>query len=181
MAKSNRRTLPVVPLAKGQVLLPGISLRISVQNRPDVAALLARIYSTTTTLSPAPSSITVACVPLKSAYLGALGEKVITDADEGRTEKGKAVLEDVHPAAARGGDLFGLGCVARVSGVQQGRGVGGLSLIVEGLERCWVRGVGRERPFFEAVVEGIQEEGMCCLFFYFLHEMRWGGCSDGGG
>ncbi|KIW01969.1 ATP-dependent protease La [Verruconis gallopava] len=155
-ASSKSRLLPVVPLPKGQVLLPGVSLRISVVNRPDVAALLARLYSTSSSQrSAADDTVTVACVPLGSPLLSPDGKRLIDAAvPEG---KDKHMTQDVHPAVARKEDLFGLGCVARVSGVQQGRGHTGLSLIVEGLERCVVEKVVKERPYFEAYVIPLQD------------------------
>lgn len=144
-----------MPLPKGQVLLPGISIRVSVVNRPDVAALLARLYSTTSTRNNDDTSVTVACLPLGSPYLAPDGKRLIA---AGEGEKDKQITEDVHPAIAREGDLFGLGCIARVSGVQQGRGQGGLSLIVEGLSRCRVEKIVKERPYFEALVTPIKDE-----------------------
>ena len=47
MGKSKARATTLIPLPKGQVLLPGVVLRISIAFRPDIAALLAHIYSTT--------------------------------------------------------------------------------------------------------------------------------------
>ena len=156
---SKSRLLPIVPLPKGQVLLPGISLRISVVNRPDVAALLARLYSTSSSRNnAADDSVTVACVPLGSPYLSADGKRLIDSTPDAEKGMDKQITEDVHPAVARKEDLFSLGCVARVSGVQQGRGQTGLSLIVEGMERCRVEKVVKERPYFEAYVAPIYDE-----------------------
>lgn len=156
---SKSRLLPIVPLPKGQVLLPGISLRISVVNRPDVAALLARLYSTSSNRNNAnDDSVTVACVPLGSPYLSPDGKRLIDATPESEKGKDRQITEDVHPAVARKEDLFALGCVARVSGVQQGRGQAGLSLIVEGVERCRVEKVVKERPYFEAYIATIHDE-----------------------
>jgi len=156
---SKSRLLPIVPLPKGQVLLPGISLRISVVNRPDVAALLARLYSTSSSRNnAADDSVTVACVPLGSPYLSPDGKRLIDSTPDAEKGKDRQITEDVHPAVARKEDLFALGCVARVSGVQQGRGQTGLSLIVEGMERCRVEKVVKERPYFEAYIASIYDE-----------------------
>lgn len=75
------------------------------------------------------------------------------------------VTEDVHPAAASKGDLFRLGCVAKVSGVQ-GRRQGELSLVVEGMERCRVERFVRERPYFEAQLVGIEDLGEFILVLW---------------
>ncbi|KAE9964024.1 hypothetical protein EG327_001143 [Venturia inaequalis] len=157
MGKRSSKVLPIIPLPKGQVLLPGLSLRISIVNRPDIAALLARIYSKANTITTRNSeeSIIVGCLPIGSPLLSPDGKLLIQAPTDG---EGRAVgvTEDVHPAAAGKGDLFGLGCVAKVSGVQ-GRRQGELSLVVEGMERCRVERFVRERPYFEAQLVGIED------------------------
>ncbi|RDI78433.1 hypothetical protein Vi05172_g11593 [Venturia inaequalis] len=157
MGKRSSKVLPIIPLPKGQVLLPGLSLRISIVNRPDIAALLARIYSKANTITTRNSeeSIIVGCLPIGSPLLSPDGKLLIQAPTDG---EGRAVgvTEDVHPAAAGKGDLFGLGCVAKVSGVQ-GRRQGDLSLVVEGMERCRVERFVRERPYFEAQLVGIED------------------------
>lgn len=125
-----------------------------------MAALLARLYSTSSARnnnSTADENVTVACVPLGSPYLSPDGERLIESTPEDQA-KDCQITEDVHPAVARKEDIFALGCVARVSGVQQGRGQTGLSLIVEGMERCRVDQVVKERPYFEAYVSSIVDE-----------------------
>ncbi|KAH0300097.1 hypothetical protein KCU84_g16087, partial [Aureobasidium melanogenum] len=62
-------TLPIIPLAEGSVLLPGLTLRIPLQGRGDIAAILANIYSKAATPTPDHSSITVGCLPVNSPYL----------------------------------------------------------------------------------------------------------------
>jgi ATP-dependent Lon protease len=45
MAKPQTANLPLIPLARGTILLPGLVQRIPVSsNRPDVPALLAHVY-----------------------------------------------------------------------------------------------------------------------------------------
>lgn len=158
MGKRTSKVLPIIPLPKGQVLLPGLSLRISIVNRPDIAALLARIYSKANTSNRnSEESIIVGCLPIGSPLLSPDGKLLIQAPTDG---EGRAVgvTEDVHPAAASKGDLFWLGCVAKVSGVQ-GRRQGELSLVVEGMERCRVERFVRERPYFEAQLVGIEDLG----------------------
>lgn len=166
MGKRSSKVLPIIPLPKGQVLLPGLSLRISIVNRPDIAALLARIYSKANTITTRNSeeSIIVGCLPIGSPLLSPDGKLLIQAPTDG---EGRAVgvTEYVHPAAASKGDLFRLGCVAKVSGVQ-GRRQGELSLVVEGMERCRVERFVRERPYFEAQLVGIEDLGEFILVLW---------------
>jgi ATP-dependent Lon protease len=152
MGKPRSKTIPIIPLPKGQVLLPGVSIRISIANRADLAALLARIYSTT--LNRQDSPVTIGCVPVGSPYLSPDGKKLIEEGKAGHRQD----VPEVHPAAAKKGDLFGYGTLAKVSGVQ-GRSRGDLSLVVEGLWRFKVEKVVQERPYFEAQVAPFPEDG----------------------
>ncbi|KAK5115586.1 hypothetical protein LTR85_009757 [Meristemomyces frigidus] len=152
-ASSRSRTLPLVPLPTSLVLLPGVTTRIPLQNRSDVAAILAHIYSKAATPRPEPSSVTVGCVPLNSPYLSADGKQLLEDGDKDR----KAATAQTDPAQARKPDLFLYGTMARVTGVQ-GRRPGELTLVVEGVSRFRIEKVLRERPYFEATVT-LHEEG----------------------
>jgi ATP-dependent Lon protease len=145
MGRAKSTLLPIVLLPKDQVLLPGVSLRINVANRADLAALLAHIYSTAST-PRGESVISIGCVPLKSAFLSSDGKRLIDDGHD----KGKERPE-IHPVAAKKDDLFGYGVVAKVSGVQ-GRNRNDLSLVVEGTSRFKIDKVTQERPYFEATV-----------------------------
>ncbi|KAF1989168.1 ATP-dependent protease La [Aulographum hederae CBS 113979] len=152
MGRSKSKMLTLIPLPRGQVLLPGVSIRIPIANRPDIAALLAHIYSKATA-SKADASVTVGCVPLNSPYLSSDGKRLI---EEGLNSQNAP--EDTDPATAKKGDLFSYGCVARVSGVQ-GRRQGDLSLLVEGASRFRIEEIVQERPYFEArVAPHVDEE-----------------------
>jgi len=147
MAKSTKiRTLPLVPLPTHLVLLPGVTTRIPLQNRADVAAILAHIYSKASTPRPEPNNITVGCVPLNSPYLSTDGKQLIEDGGEK-----KVASVQMDPAQARKPDLFLYGTMARVTGVQ-GRRAGELTLVVEGVQRFKTEKILRELPFFEAKV-----------------------------
>ncbi|KAK5690522.1 hypothetical protein LTR17_025915 [Elasticomyces elasticus] len=154
MAKASRtRTLPLIPLPPSLVLLPGVTTRIPLQNRADVAALLAHIYSKAATPRPEPSSITVGCVPLNSAYLSSDGKQLLEGSD---TEKKGAIIQ-TDPSQARKPDLFQYGTLARVTGVQ-GRREGQLTLVVEGVSRFKTDKITSERPYFEARVALHEEQ-----------------------
>ncbi|TKA41950.1 Lon protease 2, peroxisomal [Friedmanniomyces endolithicus] len=155
MANSSRtRTLPLIPLPSSLVLLPGVTARIPLQNRADVAALLANIYSKAATPRPEPSSITIGCVPLKSAYLSADGKQLLEAAEK----DAERVTVQTDPSQARKSDLFQYGVLARVTGVQ-GRREGQLTLVVEGVSRFRTDKIIRERPYFEARVT-VHEEAV---------------------
>lgn len=150
------KVLPLIPLAPPLAVLPGTTLKVPITNRADVAAILAKIYSISPTAKP-DAAITVACVPLCSSQLGRHGALLI---EEGKNEKqGKAVFES-DPVNATKKDIFGYGCIAKVSGVQGVR-QGDLSLIVEGLERVEIVDVLQERPYFEGELRGVDEHSEC--------------------
>src|SRR2546430_12104475 len=157
MAPSNQTTLPLIPLAKDSVLLPGITFRIPVSaSRPDIPALLSHIYSRATnkTHRKSDNTMVVGCVPLNSALLSRDGHKLITRDDEFSPRE----RQEIDPARAKKQDLFEFGTVAKVSGVE-GRGTGEFALLVEGICRFKVEKITQERPFFEAQVSHFHDEG----------------------
>jgi ATP-dependent Lon protease len=145
------KVLPLIPLAPPLAVLPGTTLKVPITNRPDVAAILAKIYSISPTAKP-DAAITVACVPLCSSQLGPDGKLLIEEA-EGK--KSTAVFES-DPVNATKKDVYRYACIAKVSGVH-GRRQGDLSLIVEGLERVEVVDVLQERPYFEGELRAVDE------------------------
>ena len=99
MAKSSTsRTLPLVPLPHGTVLLPGVVTRVPLQNRADIAAILANIYSKASTPRPEASSVTVGCVPLNSPYLSPDGKQLI---DDGKNKDKRDAAVQTDPSMAR--------------------------------------------------------------------------------
>ncbi len=158
MASAKPVMLPVIPLAKDTVLLPGIVLRIPVAgNRPDIPALLSSVYSRAASKYPSQrlDHVNIACVPLNSPFLTKNGQKMISE-DE-RSLKPKERL-DIKPGSATRKDLFGYGVAAKISGVE-GRGTGEFALIVEGVARIRIDKLTQERPFFEAEVTYEYDEG----------------------
>jgi len=158
MAPLKPITLPIIPLAKDTVLLPGIVLRIPVAgNRPDIPALLSSVYSRAASKSPSQrlDYVHVACVPLNSPLLSKNGQKMISQ--DGRSPQQKERL-NIQPGSARKEDLFGYGVAAKISGVE-GRGTGEFALIVEGVARLRLDKITQERPFFEAEVTYEYDEG----------------------
>ena len=148
-------TLPVIPLARDTVLLPGIVLRVPVAgNRSDVPALLSSVYSRAASKSPSQrlENVNIACVPLNSPFLSRNGQKMI--AEDNRPKE----RSDVNPYATTKDDLFGYGVAAKISGVE-GRGTGEFALLVEGLARIRIDKVTQESPFFEAEVIYEHDDG----------------------
>ena len=86
--------LPVIPLAKDTVLLPGIILRIPVPgDRSDIPTLLSTVYSRAASKTPSQrlDNVNVVCVPLGSPLLSRTGQKTISE--KGQTPDPKESLE----------------------------------------------------------------------------------------
>lgn len=151
--------LPVIPLAKDTILLPGIILRIPVPgDRSDIPALLSTVYSRAASKTPSQrlDNVNVVCVPLCSPLLSRNGQKTISE--NGQTPGSKEVFE-VNPSTATKKDLFGYGVAAKISGVE-GRGTGEFALLVEGVARVKIDKVTQETPYFEAEVTYKHDAGM---------------------
>lgn len=158
MAPARTATLPVIPLAKNTVLLPGVALRIPVAgNRADVPALLSSVYSRAAAKTPSQrlDNVNIACVPLNSPFLTPSGQGMISQDDKSLKPKERL---DINPASARRDDLFGYGVAAKISGVE-GRSTGEFALLVEGVARIKIDKITQERPFFEAEVTYHYDEG----------------------
>ncbi|EFQ30582.1 ATP-dependent protease La [Colletotrichum graminicola M1.001] len=151
MARFQTDTLPVIPLARGTILLPGVSQRILVTaSRPDIPALLANVYTRAATAAPNEriDAVPIACVPVSSPFVGPNGQLLIQDADH----MDESLIKEVNPGTARKADLFNYGVAARITGIE-GRGTAEFALRVEGVARIRVEKVTQERPHFEATVK----------------------------
>ncbi|KAL1955151.1 hypothetical protein VTO42DRAFT_8966 [Malbranchea cinnamomea] len=150
MTSNNTRTMkiPLVPLPKDSVLLPGVTLRIPITNRPDIPQLLASLFSRASAKSNK-SSVLVGCVPLKSPYLSKDGQRLLEDSDREAQHAAETAVTDPSKATKR--DLFGYGTIAKVIGVQ-GRAKVEPYLLVEGAKRFSIRKITKESPYFEAEV-----------------------------
>ena len=157
MGQSKSQTLPILPLPKGSVLLPGITLRIPVTNRTDIRALLASVFSKDKRPRVDATAISIGCVPLNSPLLRSDGQQLLDDGDS--QSKRPTLHEDTNPGDADHRDLFMYGTVAKISGVQ-GRRADDLSLIVEGIRRFRLDRFTQMRPYFEAEVAYLDEEGI---------------------
>lgn len=160
---SGRTTkLALVPLPKGSVLLPGVTLRIPVSNRPDIANLLTTVLDRSPAAKRDGSIVTFGCIPLSSPYLSKDGQRVI---DDGTLEEDKREeYEMIDAGQARKEDLFRYGTVGKVIGIQR-RAYAEPSLLVQGIQRFTLKRVLKERPFFEAETIIHDDKGLCPLHY----------------
>lgn len=149
---SSTKVLPLIPLAPPLAVLPGTTVKIPITNRSDVAAILAKIYSISPTAKP-DAAITVACVPLNSSAISPVDGRLLLEDNGDKTAK---TAYESDPVLATKKDVFGFGCIAKVTGVQ-GRRQGDLSLVVEGLARVRVVDVVQERPYFEGDLAAVDD------------------------
>ncbi|KAL8787289.1 MAG: hypothetical protein Q9195_007848 [Heterodermia aff. obscurata] len=154
MGQTKSQTLPLLPLADDAVLLPGTTLRIPVDGRSDIPALLTFLYTRAKSPKPDTSTILIGCVPLNSTLLSADGQRLIAGEDgEEPTHSGHSL------ESATKKDLFSFGTVAKISGVQ-GRRTNELSLILEGIRRFKIQKITQTKPFFEARVALLDEDAV---------------------
>jgi ATP-dependent Lon protease len=155
-----RIILPIIPLARDAVLLPGITLRIPIFNRTDIPALLNAVYTQAGSVGADAPSIQVGCVPLCSPLLSPEGLNLLEDSEH-RVRKTAEHLAN-NPSGAEAKDLFGYGVIAKIAGVQ-GRRPGELALVVEGTRRFRVERFTQFKPYMECEVTPLGEECESCL------------------
>ena len=149
-------SIPIIPLAKDSVLLPGVTLRIPVSHRLDIPTLLSAAFPRAAHSKTGTTTLAIGCVPLKSSYLGSDGRQLLEDPNGESTQRQEH--PEFNPAKAKAGDLFGYGCLAKIIGVQ-GRSNADPYLLVEGLRRFRIDRVSQERPFFQSEVTFYEDEG----------------------
>ena len=157
MGQRKSSTLPLLPLPKGSVLLPGITIRVPIADRKDIPALLTTVFTRDKRPRPDTSAIAIGCVPINSRLLRSDGQRLLEDGDS--RNRRRIDDEDTNPGDADHRDLFMYGTVAKISGVQ-GRRADDLSLIVEGIKRFRIDRFTQMRPYFEAEVAYLDEEGI---------------------
>jgi len=156
MGQSKSQSLPILPLPKGSVLLPGITLRVPITDRKDIPALLSTVFTRDRRPRPDATAIAIGCVPINSGLLRSDGQPLLDDG--GSKRRRRIDDEDTNPGDADHRDLFMYGTVAKISGVQ-GRRADDLSLIVEGIRRFRIDRFTQMRPYYEAEVAFLDEEG----------------------
>lgn len=164
MGSSNAKTTKVslVPLPKGSVLFPGVSLRIPVSNRPDLANLLSSLLERTNSGHRNGNAITFGCIPLNSPFLSKDGQNLLEDGN--LSDKKREEYDSIDAGQARGEDLFTYGTIGKVVGIQR-RAFAEPFLLVQGVQRFTLKRVLKERPFFEAEVILHEEKGKLFVWF----------------
>jgi ATP-dependent Lon protease len=149
--------LPIIPLPKGSVLLPGVVQRIPVSaQRPDIPALLADVYNRAASRATQDrlDTVPIACFPLASPLLSPDGKLLIED---GNSHSDVSWSEDVDLARVTGSELFGFGTVARITGIE-GKGTGDFALLVRGVARARLEKSHRQQPYLEGKVQYHRDE-----------------------
>lgn len=155
MGYTAKATIPLIPLPKDSVLLPGVTLRISVSNRADIPLLLSSAFQRATKSRTGSTQLPVGCVPVNSPFLSPDGKELL-DSSENESSK-HTQYEGIDPGKARKQDLFGYGTLAKIIGVQ-GNSNADPYLIVEGVQRFKVDRIKHEKPHFEADVTFYEDE-----------------------
>jgi len=151
-------TIPIVPLAKDSVLLPGITIRVPVVKRPDIPALLSSAFTRSSFSRNASTTLSIGCVPLNSPFLSRDGQELI---DSPRGESGRRQEQfDINPSKATKDDLFSYGTLAKIIGVQT-QPSSEPFIVVEGVQRFRINRISQERPYFEGEVTFYDDEGSC--------------------
>lgn len=146
--------IPLIPLPTGTVLLPGVTLRIQVANRPDIANLLSALLQRNPSVKRDPSLITIGCIPLQSPRLSKDGRHLLEDGQSREYQTDDS--ESIDAGQARADDLFRYGTVAKLVGIQR-RAYAEPYMLVEGLHRFNIVKVLKERPYFEADISSHPE------------------------
>lgn len=151
MGRPKDQTLPLVPLPFGVVLLPGVTLHVSVANRPDVSSLLTSVLFKPKAQTP--EAVSIGCVPLSPQILTSEGAETTEDTD-GKLQK----WPDNPSGKVREEDMFRYGTVAKIVGLK-GPTLDESILILEGVKRFRINKIIRRKPFFQAEVQLAEEEG----------------------
>lgn len=150
MGFTAKATIPLIPLAQGTVLLPGITLRIPVANRADIPVLLSSAFNRATRSR---HGLPIGCVPLNSTLLSPDGKQLIDEKDSKKVPD----RMEINPGKAAKEDLFAYGTLAKIIGVQ-GNSASEPYLLVEGVQRFRIDKVKQEKPFLEADVTFYEDD-----------------------
>jgi ATP-dependent Lon protease len=149
-------TIPIVPLAKDSVLLPGITIRVPVVKRSDIPALLSSAFTRSAFSRNASTTLSIGCVPLNSPFLSRDGQELI-DSPQGESGRRQERF-DINPAKATKDDLFSYGTLAKIIGVQT-QSSSEPFILVEGVQRFRINEISQEKPYFEGEVTFYDDEG----------------------
>ncbi|KAI9888310.1 MAG: hypothetical protein M1814_000749 [Vezdaea aestivalis] len=133
------RSLALIPLLGGSVLLPGGIIRIPIRDRADIRAIFKAV--TKRSPSPSPSQFApIGLVPLNGSA---------TEPNESRVG-----IEALNPE-----DLFGYGTLGQLKGIE-GRGLGQWAFLFEGMVRIRIDRVTHAKPHIQADVSYLEDKNM---------------------
>lgn len=130
-------------------------------------------YTRSRSPKPDASTILIGCVPLNSPLLSADGQHLITSND--RDAETDLEPRDVNPDEVSRKNLFIYGTLAKISGIQ-GRRTNDLAIVLEGTRRFKINRITQKRPFFEANVTLLDEDGMSHKGSYIANADRATSC-----
>ena len=155
MGFTAKATIPIIPLAKDTILLPGVNLRIPVENRPDIPVLLSSAFTRAARLRGGASNFPLGCVPLASPLLNKLGKDLLDSSSAESKQKQDTV--EIAPSKANKDDIFGYGTLGKIIGVQ-GHPNADPYLLLEGVQRFRIDKITHEKPYFEAEVTFFEDD-----------------------
>ncbi|EGX53965.1 hypothetical protein AOL_s00004g624 [Orbilia oligospora ATCC 24927] len=160
--------LPIIPLPSGHVLLPGVTKRIQITDRPDVVALLQKVFGQSAEEFLSNAHKLVGCLPLKApSQVHFIRDKAdqrhVEGASESPQDREAFGVEDMteriikavvtsDPKIPGPKDLFTHGVSAKVIGLEE-RTAGGITVLVEGISVFKLGRVMQETPYIEAHVD----------------------------
>ena len=153
--------LPIIPLARDTVLLPGNFLRVPLSNRPDILALFAHtagdsIASSQRLTRLASGAIVLGCVPLDPHRRNQDGQKLLEGPEAGHSGRQERTNASTQEAIKL--KLFNYGTMARFQGFDTRR-IDELAILVEGVRRFRIDSITQENPFLEAKVTYHSDDG----------------------
>lgn len=146
--------LPIIALPFGTVPICGRKLQIAGSSRQDIVAIIANFYNGALSNKSKEFSTSIGCVPLRSPYLSADGQKLIES--PGPKDERDTQLPD--PANVKREDLFNYGVVAKIQGIEGGK-TGDIKLILDCTTRFKLGKFVSEGPYIEARCEIHKDEG----------------------
>lgn len=155
MGFSATTTIPIIPLARDGILLPGVALRIPVADRADIPVLLSSAFQRASRTRSGSANIPIGCVPINTRYLSPDGNQLL-ESDEKESES-DSDSEDVDPGKAKREDLFRYGTLAKIIGVQ-GHPSSQPYIAVEGVQRFRINKFIHDKPYFEAEVTFYEDD-----------------------
>ena len=153
----NRILIPIIPLSRGSVLLPGVTHRIPIQDRSDIPALLTAIYADVAASKRDGATVVAGCVPLCSPLLSPEGQKLLENSEDRVRNTTRQLSNPNHVKLET--DLFAYGTTVKITGIQ-GKRQNEIKILVEGVQRFRIERFTQFKPFVQCEVTVLNEEGM---------------------